>query len=204
MAEVLGVIASGISVAQITFQFVGFAHKLQQLHDLPDELQKIFTDLELLRQLLSPLVSALDSSGKVDASSENLHDSIVHCNEVASSLCTLATKLNKNSDGSIVKRSLGILKTGLRKDEIRTMEMRLGSSKTSLLLAMAVYASVDRPSFSNLQILIQMKTYATSTFVDGRSIQKYISRHCAYASATREIQPCWKTASRRQNSGLSI
>jgi len=190
MAEVIGVVASGISIAQITFQFIGCAHKLQQLRDLPNELQSIVTDLELLRRVLSPLVSALESSDKVDASSENLYASVLHCNEVASSLCKLATKLNKNLNGSIVKRSLGMLNTGLRKDEIRTMETRLESSKTLLLLAMAAYSSINDPTFTSTQVLTHMKEHAPSTFAAGRSLQDHISQHCAYESATRESQSC--------------
>jgi hypothetical protein len=150
MAEVLGAIASGISVAQITFQFIGFVHKLQQLRDIPEELQNIVADLEFLGRLVTPMVPILERSVKVDPSSELLA-SVVHCSEVASSLYELVTKLNQRSNGSIVKRSLGVLNAGLRKDEVRTMQTRLESSKNSLLLAMTMYSPFESTSFTLIQ-----------------------------------------------------
>jgi hypothetical protein len=139
MAEVLGVVASGISVAQVAFQFISLVHKLQQFRDIPEELKNIVTDLEFLGRLVGPLIPILERSVKIDASSELL-PSVIHCKEVALSLHELVARLNHHSNGSIVKRSLGVLKAGLRKDEVRTMQTRLESSKSSLLLALAMYS----------------------------------------------------------------
>jgi len=139
MAEVLGVIASGISVVQIAGQLVKCVNQLhsicRSIRDFPSELQLVLNDIEILGELLQELYNTEETSIHPGGSSL-LRASLAHCEAAASSLELVVARTNNRISQSNAKLSWKMIKGLWKKNEIANLKQRLNDAKLLLHLAM--------------------------------------------------------------------
>jgi hypothetical protein len=147
MAEVLGIVASGISVAEIAGQLLASVKTLRSfsraVRDLPDDLCRILKEAEILGKMFYQL-EVLNKCSPSPEGSDILEASLVHCEGVAATLEALATRVNASfKQESCKKRQQPpwkFIKAMLKKDEIEELKTRLESGKSLLLLAMTYHS----------------------------------------------------------------
>jgi hypothetical protein len=146
MAEVLGIVASGISIAQIAGQLLACVKTLRSfsraVRDFPEDLSRILNEAEILGQMFYQL-DALNKCSPSTRRSDILEDSLVHCAGVAASLEDLATRANavfKQESRRKRQRPWKFIKAVLKKDEIEELKTRLESAKSLLHLAMTYHS----------------------------------------------------------------
>ena len=141
MAEVLGIVASGISVAQIAGQLLGCIQQLRTLcralRDTPGELQGILDELEILGEVFYQLGALKTDSSQPGHSA--LQASLSHCRAAASKLEDLATRGSRPLRDS-KRRSLYLMKALLKRGEVRELSVKLEAAKSLLHLAMTCYS----------------------------------------------------------------
>jgi hypothetical protein len=141
MAEVLGVVASGISVAQIAGQLLGCVQQLRTLcralRDTPGELQGILDELEILGEVFYQLRALQIDSSQPGYSA--LRASLGHCRMAASKLETIAVAGSRALQDS-KKRAWFLMKAVLRREEVRELKVQLEAAKSLLHLAMTCYS----------------------------------------------------------------
>ena len=142
MAELLGVVASGISVVQIAGQLLGC---IQQLHafcrsmrDLPEDLQRTLQELQILSKVFCQ-VETFGSRDVQTASAGLLHISLLNCQAAARSLETLISKTTKSLADKGKGRQLHLLKATLKKSEMKELRERLDTARSLLHVAMTCY-----------------------------------------------------------------
>jgi len=138
MAEVLGIIASGISIAQIAGQLVSCVQQLRafcrSMRDIPNELNRILDEVQILGEVFTQL-------GEFEgASSGLLQASLLHCKAAAATLERLAEKSNDLVIDDRGKKPWGRLRATLRKEELRELRERLEATKSLLQLAMTCHS----------------------------------------------------------------
>lgn len=142
MAEVLGVIASGISVVQLAAQLLACVRQLQSfsrtVHNIPEDLSNTLKELELLGEIFCQLDVLKDLSSSAQ-SSRLLEAGLAQCRAAASALETLVTHFNAPSQEHR-PRVWRTIKAGLKKDEVDELRNRLESVKSLLHLAMTCHS----------------------------------------------------------------
>lgn len=138
MAEVLAVVASGISVAHIAGQLLNCVHQMRgfyrTIRNVPEELEQILNEVEILGRILVQL----GDLGRHDPGTSALQASVEHCRRAVLSLEILATR----SRGHLARnnKKLNLVKVSLRKDELRDLKVQLEAAKSLLHLAMTCYS----------------------------------------------------------------
>ncbi|KAH6724452.1 hypothetical protein BKA61DRAFT_649362 [Leptodontidium sp. MPI-SDFR-AT-0119] len=138
MAEVLAVVASGISVVQLAGQLLNCVHQLRifyrTIRDIPEELQQVLNEVEILGQILSQLGTLSPN----DPGTSALQASLEHCRRAVSTLGKMATRsqglLGRNN------RKLNLVRVALRKDELKELKVQLEAAKSLLHLSMTCYS----------------------------------------------------------------
>ncbi|KAE9370181.1 ankyrin [Stipitochalara longipes BDJ] len=141
MAEVLGVVASGLSVAQIAGQLLsciqGLRALCRALRDTPGELQGILDELEILGEIfyqLGPIQTGTSQPGH-----SALQASLTHCRKAASKLDILANQtlrpLQRSKHATWFR-----VKAVLKLEEVRDLKVQLERAKSLLHLAMTCYS----------------------------------------------------------------
>jgi hypothetical protein len=138
MAEVLGVVASGISIVQIAGQLISSAQRLRTLYrsvrDVPEELENTLHEIEVLGQVLSH-VEQLPDQGMVF-----LQSSLKNCRTAARTLEVLIERAARSSSKSSRVRALDRLAiVVMKKDEMKELKMKMDSANRLLGLAMNCY-----------------------------------------------------------------
>jgi len=137
MAEVLGIVASGVSVAQIAGQLLGCVQQLRTLcralRDTPGELQGILDELEILGEVFYQLGALKTDSSQPGYSA--LRASLGHCRTAASKLETIAIAGSQPLQDN-KKRAWFLMKAVLKREEVRELKDQLETSKSLLHLAM--------------------------------------------------------------------
>jgi hypothetical protein len=124
MAEILGVVASGISVAQIAGQLLSC---IQQLRTLCRVLRDIFYQLGAFKTDSSqPGYSALRAS-------------LVQCHNAASKLEAVA-KAGSEPLQSNKSRKWFLIKAVLKREEVKDLKTQLEAAKSLLHLAVTCYS----------------------------------------------------------------
>lgn len=142
MAELLGVVASGISVVQIAGQLVGCVQQLRtfcrSMRDLPDDLQRALQELQILSEVFCQLETF--SSGDIQTASAGLlRMSLLNCQAAACRLEKVTSKSTRSLGGNNKGRPLPLLRVSLKKDEMKELKERLDTAKSLLHLAMTCY-----------------------------------------------------------------
>lgn len=140
MAEVLGIVASGVSIAQIAGQLVKCVQQLwslcRSIRDFPGELQQILKDIEVLGEVFCDLKGLQD--GHIQAGSSNvLQASLAHCLVAKSALEAIVSRTSNSQNGKSTSRTLNSLNAVFRKQEINELKQQLEDSKSLLQLAMS-------------------------------------------------------------------
>jgi hypothetical protein len=142
MAELLGVVASGISVVQIAGQLGGCIQGLREfsrtMRDVPEDLQRTLQELQILSEVFSQMESLSNGDGEM-ARAGLLQISLMNCQAAATSLEKLTSNYNKSLSGSSKGRSLHILRATLKKPAMKELKDRLEAAKSLLHLAMTCY-----------------------------------------------------------------
>jgi hypothetical protein len=141
MAEVLGIVASGISVAQIAGQLLGCIQQLRTLcralRDTPGELREILDELEILGEVFYSL-GALETDSSQPGHAA-LRASLTHCRTAASKLQVVVTRSSRALHGERIK-PWHLMKAVLKREDIKDMKGQLEATKSSLHLAMTCYS----------------------------------------------------------------
>jgi hypothetical protein len=139
MAEILGVVASGISVAQIAGQVASSIIKLKdywnQISDAPTDINRLLREIESLNFILCHVQDdwASFEHGK---SNLGIQKSLELCIEGADELCALVNRLREKVEVNRGwKRKLGAVKVVLKKEEIKEMKRRMKSAISLLSLS---------------------------------------------------------------------
>jgi hypothetical protein len=154
MAEILGVVASGISVASLAVQIFDSIQRTKEfcrlVRDVPKDLEYIVDDLSIINGLLPQvdrIASALNTSGSTGLETvlHNIEDSgdghlliqrsISHCKVAIDALEILVSDLNiLLSTNKSLPRRWHSLRAMRRKDEIESVKKDIESAKSTLNL----------------------------------------------------------------------
>lgn len=148
MAEVLAVVASGISIAQIAGELLSCILKLRTLcralRDMPEELEGTLDELEVLGKIFCQL-GAFETDNSQPGHSA-LQAGLTQCRKTATKLQALATagsrpqERNKSQILSRVKAVMKIEEVKDLKSELDAAKAQLEAAKLSLQLAMTCYS----------------------------------------------------------------
>lgn len=146
MAEVLGLVASGISVgtlaAQITSSVVKLKSCWDQVRDAPSEVGFLIEQIGDLNRVLA----AVEDDLLRNPMSSSIMDSTLFysccksCQKAADRLSKLTDLLSTDLDASsVIERKRGSLNVVLKKDRIANYEKQLQSAMSMLILAYQTY-----------------------------------------------------------------
>lgn len=142
MAEVLGLVASGISVgtlaAQITSSVVKLKSYWDQVHDAPEEVSFLIEQTEALNCVLVAVENDLlrDSVSRCVLDSTSFRNCCRHCQKAAERLKALVDSISTDLEASsVLKRKRGLLRMVSKQDKIVNHEKHLHSAMSILLLA---------------------------------------------------------------------
>ncbi|RDL36102.1 uncharacterized protein BP5553_06714 [Venustampulla echinocandica] len=142
MAEVLGVVASCISVVQLLGCIQQLRKFCKSVHDVPEELKATLDEMEVFRQVVSQIGNA-DGNISLVSGSSMLQASLDRCEAAASALEALTARiiapLNRRSN----LRSKHLLKAVLKKEEMKEMKEKMDSARNMLHLAVTCYNTYD-------------------------------------------------------------
>lgn len=146
MAEVLGVAASGIAIAQISLQVGGAVRKLKQLwnevKDVPDDIADLMEHIDCLslavwesenniEQNSLPSIVWDDSASKLAST---------YCRKALRNLTTMIDELNLQIDNAKKgRRKIAAFQVLLKKDLLKKLEKRLENAIRTLSLAQQSY-----------------------------------------------------------------
>lgn len=146
MAETLGIVASGITVAQIASQAGGAVLKLKQLwdevHDVPDTITDLMEQIDCLdpalweaeqhfnHQNISPLLWDHTAARR---SAEYCRKALEKLSEITSDLSALVRSRHT------MRRKIGCVKVVLKKEQIKSVEQRLRNAIGMLQIAQQGY-----------------------------------------------------------------
>lgn len=140
MAELVGIIGSSIGIAQLAKGIVTASFKVKELldeiKDVPKELQRYLGQI----QLLAPLLADINDDGP-PALGNALRTAVAQCQQAAEELRKLAEDLQmRTSSGSKTRRKLRTVKVVLQKDTLAKHEKRLSAAMQMLSLAFQMYS----------------------------------------------------------------
>lgn len=146
MAEaVVGVVASGVSLASFALQLLDTAVRLRRLwsdiKDAPEEVIYLLTEIEVLARILGTIKEVHTPAPGNDMYDAVFHQCLSLCEQSARAMERLARDLEKLITQ---KRTMGAFKVVLRKDIVADHRSRLERAKTSLLLAQQTYISMQQ------------------------------------------------------------
>jgi len=139
MAEVLGIVASGISVAQLAGQVTSSIIKLKdywnQIQDAPADINRLLREIESLNLILCHIQD--DRAGWTYAGSNvGMQKSLELCKEGTDDLCGLVNQLREKMEGKKGwKKKVGAVKVVLKKEEIKQIKRRMKSAVRLLSLS---------------------------------------------------------------------
>ncbi|OBT61066.1 hypothetical protein VE03_09483 [Pseudogymnoascus sp. 23342-1-I1] len=144
MAEILGVVASGIAVAQLVAGIVNGAQKLRKIwcevRNAPRDIEGALQEIELLGQSLLIAQHGLERRGQEPNSMAVIEGSLKLCEEAASNLNAIVSKLSVEAGTQFSKRQKAKLKIFLQKEEINNERERLHRAIRCLTLAISCYS----------------------------------------------------------------
>jgi ribosomal protein L7/L12 len=161
MAEVLGVVASGISVVSFAIQLAESIQKLRAFYSLvreaPTEILHILDELETQSLILENIEESTQGDVFLDPRTKlAVNKSFRLCTKSGEALKTLAKELE---DGIDKGKKRGGFKMALKKDKIEEIRKRLESSKATMSLAIQCYNSaIQRQNWESHELdMIHMK-----------------------------------------------
>jgi hypothetical protein len=142
MAEILGVVASGITVVQVAVQLLDAVQKLRSFYrsmrHVPEYLQSTLNDIEMLGRVLDQL-EAFDDSAFQHQGSSMLQDSLLSCRAATSALKSLTTQSIQRLNKKGKLRSVYLLKAFFQKEDMEELKRNLETTKRGLEMVMNCY-----------------------------------------------------------------
>ena len=146
MAEVVGVVASGIGIGTLAAQIAGNIIKLKsywdQVKDAPEDIRDLVEELEVLNHTLVHIQDDQHQYLKSNyiAHSTSLLASLQHCKQAATRLKELVDNLSEDIEhkGS-VKRKWASIKVALKKEKVDKYRAKLERTIMLLLLSRQEY-----------------------------------------------------------------
>jgi hypothetical protein len=145
MAEVIGVVASGIAIAQLTSEVAKSIIKLKgfwdQVKDAPDEISYLMRELETLNNILCELEpSKIPHHQELISGSHAFRQSLAQCREGTSELTDLTDTLSlEMSSSKKLQRVRGRVKMVLKNEQIKRYKSRLKGAIRLLTLSYQCY-----------------------------------------------------------------
>ncbi|WYZ37626.1 hypothetical protein EsH8_II_001132 [Colletotrichum jinshuiense] len=209
MAEVFGVVVSAFTVAEMAGKFGASIVKLKKLwdevQDVPNEINQLVRQLELLRPVLSEMEAEF-----VHPRHKVYHDSAAnlsmeYCQQAVGELDALAEDLQTRiTTAKRFKRNITKLKVSFKKDLIRSFQERiqfalqlLSLSQQTYIIAVIKSRPLDPPGKCSHQGLVQ-QTELVSTGQSETITEKPRNQHYVTPADSRErkIKPLsWHKAS---------
>jgi hypothetical protein len=144
MAEVLGVVASGIAIIQLATGIVSGAQKLRrqwcEVRDAPRDIAGTLEEIEILGQSLIVIQSGLDRHGPESASMAVMEKSLELCQKASTNLDAIVSKFAFGPEKSSASRRMTKLKVLLQRDEINEAREQLQRAIRYLNLAANCYS----------------------------------------------------------------
>lgn len=149
MAEVLGVVASGIAVVQMTTEIGGAVVKLKRLWDrveqVPHQIRDILSDMTVLEPLLAEIQREFKSSELPEGgwNSSLASQSASYCTQAQKTLIEMVEELDGRIMGakSKTRQMARAAKVLMRKDDLDRMQERLRSALDMLQLSVNLYTA---------------------------------------------------------------
>ena len=139
MAEVLGVIASGVSIGSITIQIVGSVQQIldfwSSIKDAPTDIQDLLEELQILANLLSEV----DSSQNNGPNSSSQLAAAKYCKNAATSITDVVKDLADGFAMSKGRRRWTAVIAVLKEKKMAKSLQRLERAKMMLFLAQQCY-----------------------------------------------------------------
>lgn len=142
MAEVLGVVASGIAVTQLATQVTSSIIKLKnywgQIKDVPSEISFLLREIDALNVILCHIQDDLGtvSDPALGGSSIYLDQSLELCGQGSAELTILVNELAAKIEGKRgLRKKLGSAKVVLKDEEVKRLKRRMKSAIRLLSLS---------------------------------------------------------------------
>lgn len=151
MAEVFGVVASGMGVVSLAFQVADSVKKLKDFYglmkDAPEDIHLALDEVEVLSIVLEDIdrdiQQQLFPSPAIKAAAMK---SLRMCTVASEALKTLVQELEKNI---VASKKRGAFKAALKKDKVDRFRERLESAKSTMLVANHCYhGAVQRQNWA--------------------------------------------------------
>jgi len=149
MAELVGVVASGIAVTQFAGQIVQNIRNIhdfwQSIRDAPKDLSDSLEELELLGDTLLELHNNIDRHAGHQLPGTSAMRCMQYCRKVANDLEAIIVDLHEGLDGKKSRRHWVAIKAALRKQVLQDFQQRLDRAKSTLTLAISCYSLYVAP-----------------------------------------------------------
>jgi hypothetical protein len=146
MAEVLGIIASGISIVQIAGQAADCIIKLKehwrQIREAPDDIKQLLLEIDSLNLILHQIQDDQARKAVPNLIFDNLcvRQCIELCSEGTRELHNLVNDMAEKIDGKRGwRRQMGSIKVVLKKEEVKQMKHKMKNAIRLLSLAYQCY-----------------------------------------------------------------
>ena len=141
MAEVLGVVASGVGIGSLAIQLFDSLQKLHRFWKLVDGAPK---DIESLVEELHVLGCVFDELIKGSEVTENLpvgslEVCLKYCSKVMNDLNPIVQRLHSGIAKGNQRKQWTSIKAAFKKEDLRDLVQRLERSKSTLGLAIDIY-----------------------------------------------------------------
>jgi hypothetical protein len=141
MAEVLGIITSGLAIGQligsITSSIIKLKEHWDQVKDAPGEIQSLLLEIDSLNLILSHIEQDRHQAGLPDISQNTCFEqSLSLCKQGTEELSVLVSELAVKIDGKKGwRRKAGASKVVLKREEVKKVKRRMKNAIRLLSLA---------------------------------------------------------------------
>lgn len=161
MAEVLGVVASGIALGQLADQIIQSIRRLnefwQSVKDAPRDLKNTFEELEILGETLLELQNGLGPGNKgIELQGAAASRCLQYCSEIANELKNTVLELQQGLHGKRAGRHWAAIKVAFRKGALLELQKRLDRAKSMLMLAINCYSLYVARSIGRIRAYVHI------------------------------------------------
>ena len=136
MAEIIGIVASGVGLAAFAGQTLDGALKVQRLwnavKNAPQDVADLVDEVVSTASLLSDIEARVIQMPSIARLQTPLEKCFAQCKKIAESLESIALSLETSLRR---KQAMGQIRVALKRETIASHKLRLESAKTTLLLA---------------------------------------------------------------------
>ncbi|KAJ0420822.1 hypothetical protein BJY00DRAFT_323571 [Aspergillus carlsbadensis] len=170
MAEVVGILSGGITLADATHKagsaIVALKRLWNEVHNVPDYINTLLDRLSLLRAVLADTESELRRDPTILAGNSTLQQTVQYCNETIRNLDTLVGDLGKEVDHKRrLRRNKARIKVVLEQGTIRRLEGEINNAVQLLEIARQTHALAlarQQPALIATQITNQIRALSVS------------------------------------------